>query len=116
MIAACKDVGITPGDDGVLDIAVSFDRAWHRRGHSSHVGLAVVIDVLTGLPIDYEVLCNFCVKCKNATDDKVELNKKHAPDCQKNYDGSANSMEVECALRLWRRSQEHHLSLHCHAL
>ena len=27
---------------------------------------------------------------------------------KKKYDGSANSMEVECALRLWRRSEEHH--------
>ena len=38
--------------------------------------------MLTGLPIDYERLCNFCVKCKN----------------------------IECALWLWRRSEElHHL-------
>ena len=108
IITAHKDVGITPDDNGVLEIAVSFDGAWHRRGHSSHVGLAVIIDVLTGLPIDYEVLCNFCVKCKDSTDDKVELSEKHATNCQKNYDGSANSMEVECALRSWRRSEEHH--------
>ena len=26
--------------------------------------------------------------------------------CLKNYDGSANSMEVECALRMWQRSIE----------
>ena len=83
IITAHKDAGITPDDNGVLEIAVSFDGELHRREHSSHVGLAVIIDVLTGLPIDYEVLCNFCVKCKNSTDDKVELSEKHAPNRQK---------------------------------
>ena len=103
IIIAYKDVGIIPSDGGILEIAVPFDGAWHRRGHSSHVGLPVVIDVLTKLPIDYEVLCNFFVRCKNTISEKDEFNMKHTANCQKNYDGSANSMEVECALRLWRR-------------
>ena len=31
---AYKDAGKIPGDYGILEIAVSFDGAWHRRGHS----------------------------------------------------------------------------------
>ena len=35
---AYKDIGVLPDKNGVLEIAVSFDGAWHRRGHSSHNG------------------------------------------------------------------------------
>ena len=65
---AYKDIGIHPDQDGVLNIAVSFDGAWHRRGHSLHNGMASTTDLLTGLPTDFEVLSNFCLKCKLAAD------------------------------------------------
>ena len=52
---AYHDKGISQDKDGVVDIAVSFDGALHSRGFSSHTGVASVIDLLTGLPIDYEV-------------------------------------------------------------
>ena len=52
----------------MLDIAVSYDGSWHLRGHSSHNGLGVEIDLLTGLPIDFQVLSNFCHQwCKLLT-------------------------------------------------
>ena len=47
----------------MLDIAVSYDESWHHRGHSFHNGLGVDIDLLTGLPIDFQVLSNFCHHC-----------------------------------------------------
>ena len=105
---AYKDIGVHSDQNGILNIAVSFDGAWQRRGHSSHNGLASVIDLLTGLPVDFEVLSNFCFKCKAAAErpDDPSWQEKHLPKCLKNYDGSANSMEVECALRMWRRSIE----------
>ncbi len=55
-----------PDKDGILDIAVSYDGTWQRRGvggHSLYNGAGPVIDLLTGLPLDYEVLCNFCHQC-----------------------------------------------------
>ena len=100
-------IGIFPDDDGILDIDVSFDGSWQKRGHSSHNGVASVIDVLTGLVVDYEILSNYCAKCKIAEANGFATNEwkeKHAPNCLKNYDGSANSMEAECAKRLWSRS------------
>lgn len=103
-------LGVEPDEDGVLDIGVSFDGSWHKRGHSSHNGIAVVIDIITGLPVDYEVLSNFCLKChfSRKEDDPCyeQWQESHKVDCQKNYDGSANSMEVECAKRMWSRSVE----------
>ncbi len=59
-------LGVIPDKDGVLDIGVSYDGSWQKRGHSSHNGVETVIDLITGLPIDYQMLSNFCSQCKNA--------------------------------------------------
>ena len=103
-----RELGIVPDKDDVLDVAVSFDGSWHRRGHSSHNGLGVVIELLTGLPIDFQVLSNFCHQCCKSPekDDPsyAEWISNHAAKCSKNYNGSANSMEQHCALLIWQRS------------
>jgi len=36
-----------------IDICVTYDGTWHKRGHSSHHGVGVIIDLATGLIIDY---------------------------------------------------------------
>ena len=100
-------IGIVPDDDGILDIDVSFDGSWQKRGHSSHNGVASVIDMLTGVVVDYEILSNYCAKCNISEPNGSATNEwkeKHAPNCFKNYEGSSNSMEAECAKRLWGRS------------
>ena len=104
--SAYNDIGVLPDEEGILNIAVSFDGTWQRRGHSSHNGVATVIDLLTGLPLDFEVLSNFCLKCKleEGNDPSNEWKKQHAAKCLKNFDGSANAMEVESAVRMWKRS------------
>ena len=103
---AYKDIGIVPDEQGILDIAVSFDGSWQRRGHSSHNGMASVIELLTGLPLDHEVLSNFCRKCKvmEQSDQSEEWKLKHSRNCLKNFEGSANAMEAECAVQMWKRS------------
>ena len=110
---AYKDIGVVPDNEGILNVSVSYDGSWQRRGHSSHNGMAAVIDLMTGLPIDFEVLSNFCLKCKIASEkpsseDLEQWKAKHASNCPKNFEGSSNAMEVECAVRLWKRSVEEH--------
>jgi len=103
-----EKLGVLPDDNGVLDIAVSFDGSWQKRGHSSHNGIGSVIDLLTGLPIDFHVLSNFCHKCRyfESIDDVSDIWKeRHLENCPKNFEGTANAMEVECAKVLWRRSE-----------
>jgi len=34
--------------DAVIDISVSFDGTWQKRGFTSHYGIGVCIDLLTG--------------------------------------------------------------------
>ncbi|KAJ8377932.1 hypothetical protein AAFF_G00249950 [Aldrovandia affinis] len=46
--------------DAVINISVSFDGTWHKRVFTSHYGIGVCIDLLTGLVIDYEVLSSYC--------------------------------------------------------
>ena len=112
IVKSYEEVGIKPDSEGILEIGVSFDGSWHKRGHSSHTGIGIAIDLLTGLPIDYEVLSNYCLKCQLAPskDDENfdEWLQNHSEKCSKNYEGSANSMEMECAKRIWERSEEKH--------
>lgn len=105
---AYSAIGVEPDEQGTLDIAVSYDGAWQRRGFSSHNGVGSVIDLLTGLPVDFEVLSNFCSKCEAIKDGEQTLKQRHKPSCSKNYEGSSGSMEVECALRIWKRSVKDH--------
>ena len=112
IVKSYEEVGIKPDCEGILEIGVSYDGSWHKRGHSSHTGIGVVIDLLTGLPIDYEVLSNFCLQCQLAPSSEDEnlhdWLQKHSEHCSKNYAGSANSMELECARRIWERSEQKH--------
>ena len=62
-------------DDSTPWIDVTFDGTWHKRGFTSMYGVAVVIDILTGYVIDYEVLSKYCHACaisksKDMTDDQ----------------------------------------------
>lgn len=40
----------------VLDITVSYDGTWQKRGFTSKYGIGYCIEVLTGLVIDFEIL------------------------------------------------------------
>ena len=104
------------GDGGIIDIAVSYDGTWHTRGHSSKLGVACVIDLLTGICIDYHVMSKYCQKCETTGKKMEELGpnayevwfREHQPDCKKNFEGSSGMMEVEGARQLWTRSVAQH--------
>lgn len=92
------------------NIAVSYDGSWMTRGHSSHIGVGTVIELFTGLVLDYVVLCNFCAGCERAPKESDpsydEWKANHH--CQKNSTKKAGEMEVEAALILFQRSWERH--------
>jgi putative NIF3 family GTP cyclohydrolase 1 type 2 len=105
---------VNPNFNG--NIAVSFDGTWHTRGHSSKTGVACVIDLLTGVCIDWHVMSKFCQKCekegaKMKAVGQMAYNQwwnDHQEDCSKNFEGSSGMMEVDGALELWKRSEETH--------
>ena len=53
-----KDESIRDGD--VIDICVSYDGSWHKRGFSSKYGVGTIVEMETGLILDYEALSLYC--------------------------------------------------------
>lgn len=95
----------------VVDIGVSFDGSWMKRGHTSLYGIGCVIDLLTGYVIDFEVISKYCQACTTAKKELGENSPEfyfwkegHVSDCQQNYEGSSGGMEAVAAERLWKRS------------
>lgn len=65
------------GDDGIVDVAVSFDGTWVKRGFTSLTGVVFVISVDTGKVLDYQCLSKACQKCslkksKRQNDDQFQ--------------------------------------------
>lgn len=97
-----------------IDPTVSYDGSWHKRGFTSKYGVGCVIEMTTGLVIDFEVLSKYCRSCditkSKLKDTPISLEnwmKDHKENCEQNYDGSSPMMEVVAAERLWSRSQDH---------
>lgn len=98
-------------DEPVIEATVSYDGSWQRRGFSSNYGLGFVIEVLTGLVVDFVILSKLCVECEKSVSimgrDTPEFDywfSKHKPNCEKNYSGTSPAMERSAAEILWRRS------------
>ena len=104
------ELGIEPDKEGILDIEVSFDGTWQKRGHTSHYGAAAVIECHTGFIVDYEVLSNFCHWCSKSRSKKrtAEQKQEHKKVCNINFDGKSGAMEKESAIKIWKRSEQVH--------
>ena len=105
---AYGELEIFPDDQGILDIEVSFDGTWHKRGHTSHYGAAAVIECHTGFIVDFEVLSNFCHWCSKSKKRTSKEKEEHKEACNINFNGTSQAMEKEAALKMWQRSVEDH--------
>ena len=96
----------------VIDIKTTYDGTWHRRGHVSKYRVGIVIDMLTNLVVDFEILSKYCHMC---TITAAELDPdspeyvwfeihKSSGKCNANYEGASGSMEVQVAVNIWSRS------------
>ena len=105
-----RDASIT--DDSILDLTVTFDGSWMKRGHNSLYGIGCVVDVETGLVLDLTVLSLYCQRCAIARSQCQGNRAKFAKwleshtECNQNYRGTSGGMEVEAAEILWNRSME----------
>ncbi|KAK7473611.1 hypothetical protein BaRGS_00035158 [Batillaria attramentaria] len=108
---ADMNIGI-PDANGVLDISISIDGSWHKRGRTSHNGVVCVIDLITGLIIDFVALSNYCQVCESeAAPSPGDANYDdwfagHKDQCQQNIQCSSQAMEMEGAVILFQRSEE----------
>ncbi|KAM7284806.1 hypothetical protein ISCGN_001900 [Ixodes scapularis] len=96
----------------LMDVCVTYDGTWHKRGHTSHFGVGVAIELETGLVLDYSVQSNYCHGCSlgpaQGSDSHEDWAKNHRAVCQKNFAGSANAMELQAAGEIFRRSVQLH--------
>lgn len=96
-----------------VDIAVSVDGTWQRRGFSSNNGVIAALSVDTGKVIDVEAMSKTCKACclkehlKNSNPEAYAT-WRNSHICSFNYSGSAPGMEPEGAKRIFSRSIEHH--------
>ena len=98
-----------------LDIGVSVDGTWQRRGFTSLNGVLVVMSIDSGKIVGIEPMSRYCRECAIHTrrlQDKPEelANWKihHKEHCKLTHDGTAPSMELEGAKRIFGRSIDKH--------
>ena len=102
--------GASSGDE-VIDILVSCDGTWQKRGFSSLFGAVFVIAYETGKVVDYIALSKHCAGCK-LWDDRDKSSTEYAKwkanhDCAINFSGSAGAMEPIGTLKIFQRSLDH---------
>ena len=79
---------------------------------TSHHGQVCAISIANGKILDTHVMTNHCVQCsqwdKKDQDSEAYINfyADHFPDCQKNHDGSAASMEAAGSVEIYENSVE----------
>lgn len=96
----------TPLDEpGPINIFVSYDGSWQKRGFTSKNGVGCCIDVVTGLVIDYEVLSKYCKSCdaikKNLGKGTINFRawyRRHKPNCH--GDGGCRT-HLEAIRKAW---------------
>ena len=97
----------------VIDIIISCDGTWQKRGFSSLFGVVSIIAYETGKVNDYTVLskhCSGCKKweCKDQTTTEYHTWKEQH-DCSINFSGSAGSMEPYSTFALFQLSLAYNL-------
>ena len=94
-------------NDGIINISVSGDGAWQKRGYSSLNGVMTLI--ADGKCIANEVMSKKCKECdiwdkKKDTDKYADWKENHAGYCSINHEGSYGAMEVTGLKRIFNRS------------
>ena len=112
MTNATADLRIKKGvtsNTALVDIAVSCDGSWQKRGYSSLNGFVSAISMESGKLVDISPMSRFCKSCSNNKKwkkvDPVKydiLQKNHR--CMANYEGSAPAMEVTGVKKMFNRS------------
>ena len=104
--------------DEILDISVSYDGSWSKRGFTSKIGVGFVVDSYTNLILDFSVMSKFCGVCVNinSKERKGERPKEetarrrnlHKHECSINVEPgkSSGSTEGDISIELFRRSEE----------
>ena len=95
----------------VIDVGVSCDGTWQKRGFSSLNGVFAAISMDNGKVVDVEALNKHC-KARSMKENLKKNNSdvyekwKSTHTCSHNFNGSSGAMENEGAKRAFERSIE----------
>lgn len=97
----------------MFDIGISGDGSWRKRATTNSMAFLSYIAVMSGKVVDVDVLSSYCHACnywdkKKDCPEYLEWRQSHLPDCEKNHMGSAGSMEVSGAVKVFGRSIDLH--------
>lgn len=112
--AAAAELRKDAAEDEVVDIQVTCDGTWARRGFQSLYGVVVVASWTTGKVLDVEVLSKYCQVCAShsemdeSSEEFLDWWEGHQAFCQANYVGSSGAMESTGAISIWQRSVSKH--------
>ncbi|XP_014472349.1 PREDICTED: uncharacterized protein LOC106743225 isoform X2 [Dinoponera quadriceps] len=98
-----------------IELTVSGDGTWKKRGFSSLFGVSTLIEKYSGKVIDAMVMNSFCGACnlwkklKNTEPEKYEAwYADHESECSINHTGSSGKMEIDAIIAMFLRSIEKH--------
>ena len=103
--------GTTPPDQ-IVDVDITIDGTWQKRGFTSMNGAVAAISIDTGRIIDVGVMSRYCQGCVNLRGTKCRESylykslKKHK--CTINHEGSAPKMELDGVINFFERSTSKH--------
>ena len=68
-VVRCVSRALDPsiGDDESIDLTVRYNGSRMTRGHKSFYGIGCVVDVLTGLVLNLQVMSLYCQRCAYAS-------------------------------------------------
>jgi hypothetical protein len=103
-----------------LQISISGDGTYQKRGdrsrgYSSKLGITIIFDADTGLPLDYHINSKFCHTCTQkrkdfATEEElVAWAEQDSHECAKNFASASSEMERKSLKVMFERSLESNL-------
>ena len=95
--------------DDIVDVTVTFDGTWSKRGFTAQYGVCVVISWVTGEVLDVELMSKYCSGCalykgSMEGEEYEEWLAKHKLSCTRTHFGSSPAMELEGARKIFARS------------
>ncbi|KAG8236553.1 hypothetical protein J437_LFUL016858 [Ladona fulva] len=95
----------------LLNLRISGDGSWKKRGYSSLYGVATLIGYYSGKVVDLIVKGSYCQTCTYYKNDQNNINyllHKDEGNCAVNHTGSSGKMEVDAVKEMFLRSEEFH--------
>ena len=97
-------------------VVVSFDGSWSKWGYTANHCVGFVISAATGKVLDLEIIsktCGMCLQKKSSLSEDQFEQWYQTYHCEGSYKGPSPSMEMECAKRMWGRSEQDFIRYTC---